>query len=256
MKKPKMTRNMSKRDQNMLLLLAFVLIIFVIYYIVIGPQFDKGKLLAEEARSAKTEYENSVEIINKLPDIKKEELEKKNILSEKYKQFFYEVNIERILYKLDSLLSGAGLPMSSMTISKPSVGVIVTEKAEYIPLTYPLLELAAKSNDTLINENDSGVNSNEQTSDSKEGSNDVTAYTDINLSFSSTSYESAYGFIDSIEKMDRTIIIKNIDLRESGNGIDGSLLLSVYSIAKPNQLDENDLEFDPVLPKGKANPFS
>lgn len=175
MNMPKMT--MNKRDQGLLLILAFILIAFVIYYLVISPQYEKGTLLAEEAKLTKIEYERSVEIANKLPDLKKEELENKKNISKKYKQFFYEVNIERILYKLDSLLSGADLPMSSIAISKPTVGVIETEKTEFNPLTYPLLELAAKSNDTLINKNESGVHNNEP----KSGSKDAIAYSNITI---------------------------------------------------------------------------
>jgi len=257
MSKPKVT--VSNRDKGLLLILSFILIAFLMYYFVISPALARGSVLAEEVNTVKAEYERAADIVNKLPELKAEELDQKKGISEKYQQFFYEVNEERILYKLDTLLSQAGLPMSTMTISKLAAGAIEVEKADFTPVTYPLLGLAAISNDTLIGIADTGVNTTQTSQqNSKEIPKDAAAFSDFVITFNAASYESAYNFIKAVETMDRTVILRDIDFRESkdGAGIDGTLRMSVYSIAKPDQSDSNDLEFTPVLPKGKVNPFS
>jgi hypothetical protein len=223
-----------------------------------APSIAIGSTLSEDKKMVEAKYEEAVDAVNRLPELKKNEADKLELLTEKYKQFFYEINEERILFKLDSLLSGAALPVSTLTLTKPYPDSISVDIVDYSPLTYPLLELAAKSNDTLISKDQNGVEISNTKSNSKEVPQDAVAYTDVTIGFTATTYESALNFIKSIENMDKTIIVKNVNLKKGkdGAGLEGDILLTIYSVAKPNKLDAIELEFKPALPKGKANPFS
>lgn len=248
----------AKRDKDLLKVLIFILIAFVVYYFGMGPAIARSTMLSEDALAAEAEYNQAAEVVRKLPELKQEEKKLISILSEKYQQFFYEINEERLLMKLDKIIADSGLPMSTITISKLYADAISTETADYSPVSYPLMDLAAKSNKSLIIDDGKGVQKDNQNSKSKEIPKDAVAYSDFQITFSAGTYESAYSFIKSVEELDRTIIVKNVNLKKgkNGAGLDGEILLGIYSIAKPNELDSTDLEFKPVQPKGKTNPFS
>lgn len=256
MAKSKMT--VSKRDKDLLMVLAFILIAFLVYYFAMGPAITRAALLSEEVKTAETEYKMASDTVNKLPELKQEEKKMLKQLSEKYKQFFYEINEERLIYKLDSIFAVSGLPMATMTVSKPYADAIKVEEAEYLPVYYPLMNLAAKSNETLIIDEDKGVKTDKGKSKSKAIPKDAVELSNFDITFTAATYESAYNFIKAVEATDRTIIVKTVDLKKGkdGVGLDGKIQLGIYSIAKPNELDRVDLEFKPAQPKGKANPFS
>ncbi len=251
--KPKMATN--ERDKNLLMILALILVAFIAYYFVISPALTSKELLKADAEAAKAEYNRVSEIVQKLPELRKEEVEQKEALSEKYRKFFYEINEERILVKLNELIAGAALPVNSVTISKPAADSIKVEQPEYTPLAYPLMELASKTNAAIAIEKATGV---EKEKKSKELPPDAVAYSDFVIGFVGVPYESVDAFMKAVETMDRSVIVKSITIADARDaaGVSGQLVLGVYSLAKPNEAENIELQFNPAYIKGKANPFS
>ncbi len=247
---------MNSRDKNLLIFLAAVVAVFVIYYFIISPAWAKGSELSIEAKLAENQLVNAQNAVEQLPENRIKYSEQLQEITEKYKAFFYEINQERILYKLATLITNAGIPVISYTQTRPTVETIPVFQSKYQPLTYPILEDALILNDELLTKVAS-QNNNKSSSNSKEASSDAAAFTQITISFSEASYESVVSFLKQVETMDRAIVVQNINLMKNveGTTLKGEIVLNLYSLAKPDKAENNDLIFEPTLPSGKANPF-
>lgn len=253
--------NVSERDKKLLMLMIMVLVAFLCYYFILNPALMKGSLLKSQYEEAKSENHRVEAVINKLPDLKKEEVSRKQQLQEKYKQFFYEINEARILYKLNTTITAAGFPADSVAFSRASAAEIDVDASDYEPLIYPLYVNATKTNPTLAIPKKETGDADQTNQPQQQSQNsipkDSVAYSDITIGFASSSYEAIYNFLKKLEELDRSIVVKNVTIAKSieTNGIKGEIVLGVYSLAKPNASDSSDLQFDLVLPKGKPNPF-
>ena len=67
------------------------------------------------------DYRNAGELVSTLPELETHEAEKKSELINKYAPFFYELNQERILYKLDSLFQDSGLTVTKYEQNEPVI---------------------------------------------------------------------------------------------------------------------------------------
>ena len=249
----------SGRDRKLLTILCMILAAFLCYYFILNPALEKGSVLESQYAAAKLENQRVQTVIGNLPALKKEEAKGKKLLIDKYKQFFYEINEERILYKLNTTMAEAGFPVESVSFTRASAAEVSVETAHYEPLTYPLYIDASKTNPSLEvpkpqnkNEADQGQTQNQDVL-----KNDAVAYTDMTIRFTTSTYESIFSFLKKMETLDRSIIVKNIEITysEQNKGLQGQIVLGIYSIAKPDESESADLKFNPVLPKGKANPF-
>jgi len=88
----------SERDKKLLMILCMMLAAFLCYYFVLNPAMENGSVLQSQYTAATLENQRVQTVIINLPALKKEEIKEKRMLSEKYKQFFYEISEERILY--------------------------------------------------------------------------------------------------------------------------------------------------------------
>ena len=251
--------NISERDKKLLMLMIMVLAAFLSYYFILNPALMNGSLLKAQYEDAKEENHRVETVINKLPDLKKEEVSQKQQLQEKYKQFFNEINEARIMYKLNTTITTAGFPVDSVAFSRASVAEIAVDTTDYKPLIYPLYVNASKTNpDLAITKEDTGDQTNQpQQQNQNSIPNDAVVYSDLSIGFSTSSYEAIYSFLKKLEELDRSIVVKKVTIEKSieTNGIKGEIILGVYSLAKPNESDSSDLQFNPSLPKGKPNPF-
>lgn len=249
----------SERDKKLLMLLSMILAAFLCYYFVLNPAMEKGSVLQSQYAAATLENQRVKTVIGNLPALKKEEIKEKSLLSEKYKQFLYEISEERILYKLNTTMAEAGFPVEVVSFTRASAADISVETPDYQPLVYPLYINASKTNPSLEvpkpqneDEANQGQPQNQDTLP-----NDAAAYTDMTIGFTTSSYESIFGFLKKMETLDRSIIVKKIEIENSlqNTGLQGQIVLGIYSIAKPDWSESVDLKFNPILPKGKANPF-
>jgi Tfp pilus assembly protein PilO len=249
----------SERDKKLLMILSMILAAFLCYYFVLNPAMEKGSVLQSQYAAATLENQRVKTVIGNLPALKKEEIKEKNLLSEKYKQFFYEISEDRILYKLNTTMAEAGFPVDVVSFTRASAAEISVETPDYQPLVYPLYINASKTNPSLEvpkpQNKDEANQGQPQNQDALP--NDAAAYTDMTIGFTTSSYESIFGFLKKMETLDRSIIVKKIEIENSlqNTGLQGQIVLGIYSIAKPDRSESVDFKFNPILPKGKANPF-
>lgn len=249
----KMDIVVSQRDKKLLVVLVAVVIGFLCYNFIISPALDKGSVLKIEEEAANVELERVKTLTNNLSSIKTKESDKKQEMQDKYKQFFYDLNQEQILYKFDSLFHQSGLFVNYYELSELVVADIAPgSKTKYS--SYPLLDLASKSNKALtdpiykINSGDVKQQSAVDTAD------DVPTY-DVTIRFSASKYSSVMAFIKGIEQMDKTILIKKLDIRQSAKYVSGEIILSLYALPKVDESESGYLEFLPSAETGKDDPF-
>lgn len=255
MKKKPMS--ISPSELRLLSILAAAIIVFILYSYVINPALLSGSLLSQENKAAEAELTRINTLIEKYPTLKEDVSVEKKLLAEKYKIFFYDLKQEQILYKLDSLMVNSGFNITSYVTTKPSAAPIIASSPNYKPLTYPLLDKAKKMNPSLEPEPAAEQNANQ---DASGGENQIQLEaiptTDITLSFSNASYESVMAFIKSLEDMDKSLFVRTISMAKSEAGTGGQIILSLYSLPKPDDSDMDLLKFKPVIPKDKVNPFN
>ncbi len=245
MKKQKMIAN--KRDRDLLMLLITLVVAFLIYNYVMAPAIEKGRELKSELSAAEQQLDLIDTTIRDYPKLVEKEAELSSEIAAKYSNFFYEIVQERILYNLDTLILNAGLPVSRYSCSPVEAMPVELPRPEYYPLDYPLRDLAAELNPEFAKE--ASIVHDESTGGS-------IPTTDITIDFSATSYEATMAFIKSVEEMDKSILMKNVALRKGDDyRIDGQLIMSFYAMPQIDDSMKNYLEFSPVIPKGKENPF-
>lgn len=253
----KKSMSISPSEIRLLSILAAAIIVFILYTYVISPALMSGSLLSLEKKEAEEELTRINTLIEKYPTLKEEASTERKLLSEKYKTFFYDLKQEQILYKLDSLMINSGFNITSYVTAKPSAAPIISSVPEYKPLTYPLLDVAKKVNPSLESEPAADQNaSTEASGEENQMQLEAIPTTDITLSFSNASYESVMAFIKSLEDMDKSLFVRSISMAKSEAGTGGQIILSLYSLPKPDDSDMDLLKFKPVIPKGKANPFN
>ena len=237
-------------DKKLLIILLAIVIAFFIYNYIISPQLDIGSDLKAEKNHIDQELNRAKIVVADLPLLEKEEKQKKDELIERYEPFFYELNEEDLLAKLSSLINEAGLPVTSYTPSAPVISSINIPTSDYAPMEYPLLDLAGESNQELKEEEKSESEGNKNTD-----SSDVIPAVDITFDINGASYSSVMNFIERIEEMQKTILIKNISLTKTEAGLNGNIIISVYSLPKLDQSQMDEFQFSPTIPKGKEDPF-
>lgn len=245
------------RDKNLLIFLGVIVVLFVIYYFLLSPALDKASALKAERKSLSSELQRVQTTVEQLPANRKKAADDLAALTEKYKQFFYEPNQERLLYRLDQIIEASGLSLDGYAQTKPVAKSIDIPDVVYAPLQYPLLEQAAVINEELAKAAAADAKADDKSPAKNASAPDQVAVSYLSLDFSDTTYQNFFSFVKSLEDFDRGIIIENIYLQKNktGTALSGQVVLGIYSLAKPNESESNDLEFTPALPKGKADPF-
>jgi hypothetical protein len=244
------------------MIMALAILFYISYHFVIDPALQNGELLNQQISDAEVELARSNDVVANYPALKIEEQNKKQQLIDKYKMFFYDLNQERILYKLDTLIVSTGFTVTNYTPTPVAAVLNTVPVPQYTPVTYPLLDLASKTNPGLIPQKAASSNTEptlpvETPPAEGEGpASESIPVTDITLGFEQTNYGAAMAFLKSLENMDKSVIIKNVSISKVEAGIDGQIILSVYALPQLDDSQKDLLKFLPVIPVGKANPFN
>ncbi|SHJ36871.1 hypothetical protein [Parasporobacterium paucivorans] len=244
-------------DKRLLIILLAVIIGFLCYNYVINPQLAKGSELTAQKGQVDLELEKAKNDIANLSDLQTQEKETKEKLTARYESFFYNLNEERILTKLSSLMNESGLPVTTYTPSVPVVSSIKIPQSTYVPIEYPLLDIAAAANEELKQNEETATSETNQNTEDAAGALDPDAVptVDITIEISGASYPSVMNFIQKMEEMQKTVLIKSIELNKNDTGISGNMIISIYSLPKLDQGEAAEFEFSPVIPRGKEDPF-
>jgi len=246
MKKQPLVTN--QRDKNLLLFLGVVIIVFLFFNYLISPALENGTALKAEGDQVDIELVNAKDTIAQYPDFQKEEPQLRKTVSDKYNMFFHDVNQERILYKLDTLIANSGISIASYSNSGTSALPIIFSVPEFNPVAYPLQGVALRANPALAELLPPITPAMAPVSE------ELILTTDITINFNSR-YDTAMAFLKAIEAMDKSVIVRNISLSKTEEGIDGQIVLAFYSLPQIDSSKKDPMEFKPAIPQGKADPF-
>lgn len=246
--------NINKRDQQLLTILLAIVLMFLSYYFVAGPAYDKGKRLTEDLVLARESLSEARATAEKVPELRRDEAARRLELKEKYQLFLYNIDEANLLYRIDSLMIQTGFVAESYEQSDHMTGKIYFSPSSYVPSQYSLLEIAKELNPDLL-QSETGTAEGSPGNDAK--SLDAVEQMDITIGFSGISYNSIYQFLKSVEGLERSFILSNISVGDDPQitGLSGQLILRAISLPKIDEGEKNDLEFEPAVPKGKTSPF-
>ena len=258
---------LNSRDRNLLVLLAAIIIFYLCYSFIMAPAMDKANLLKGEIDSTVGEITRAEDLANKEDELKKQESELREELLEKYSMYFTDLNQANILNRLDNMMYGTGLSITSYTPSEVTVAQVLIESGGYIPAEYPLLSLArtidpdlhGESPDQVVSAGAPAPGELEQTSSSvvSDGSSDSIPCLELMIIYEGIAYETVYAFINSLESMNKTVLIKSLDFAKAeGTGLQGQMILDLYSLPRFDKSQSDELEFNTIIPQGKPNPFN
>lgn len=258
----------NSRDKQLVTLLGLVVLAFLCYYFIISPAWDKNVANRSQADTLKIELESVKTTITNLNKLKIEDRQTRVLLVEKYKTFFNELRGDRLLYYIDTLMATSGFQVDAYSPSDKVVTQIQVPVRTYIPLAYPISDLAKVINVKSFNNNlnnstsiPSDVATNIPADQTETAVDQIPADTvaamDLNLTFSSADYQKFISFVKSLEDMNKAIIVKSVNITKSntGLGIDGEIIVSLYSMPKLDDSENDYLMFLPQIPRGKTNPF-
>ncbi|MGI6731031.1 MAG: hypothetical protein ACOX5F_03915 [Anaerovoracaceae bacterium] len=247
----------NTRDKKLLILLLFIVIVFAFYTFIMGPFLNKGAILGEEAKLLERQLEHAQNIATNLPMIKGEEKELRKSLVEKYEIFFDDLKSERMLHWFDSIMASTGLQASFYSPGDVTVSPIGVENATHEPLTYPLYELASKANQAVA-DGDTASKGDAFIGSTDQGTSDAVLNGEIGFQFNNTGYSNIIAFLKTVESMNKTIIPKSINIykSEEGAGLSGEITLGLYAMEKVGGKEESYLQFTPITPTEKVDPFT
>jgi Tfp pilus assembly protein PilO len=263
-----MFQKMSTRDRSLLILLAAAVTFFLCYTYVITPQLANAEVLKGELLSIQSELERAEQLKGKTDELKKQEKLQRAELIKKYSNFFFDLNQSRLLNRVDAIHVGAGLPAQSYLATPETASQVLVEKGVYAPPQYPLKDMAAKINPDMAEagspdgQEGSVPAGNSQPSGEENPSgqeavaaSDMVLGTDVTVGFNGATYESIYNFIATVEKMNKTVVLKSINISKDETGLTGQLIFAFYSLPKLDPDQKDGLDYSPTIPAGKANPF-
>ena len=254
----KSSLQISQRDKKLLILLIAVLIGFLCYTYIISPALDQGNMLKQQLKNLQNEHTDAGELVSTLPELETREAEKKSELVDKYAPFFYELNQERILYKLNSLFQDSGLTVTKYEQKELVIESIAVPQYDYnTAASYPILKLAAIINSDLLVEDlpEQEPEEDEDAEDTDIIAADAVPSFTIVLYFDSSNYDSIMSFIRELEGMNKAIVIDTIIIEQSETDLSGEIELSFYAIPKIEESENDYLEFIPSMTNGKTDPF-
>lgn len=270
----KFFNNISRRDKSLLMLLLVVVVFYICYTFVISPSLQVATAIIEQTNSLKSELDNAKSLIGKEDELRKQEKDLRHKINEKYTVFLPKLDQAQLLYKMDSLMINAGIPVSAYTPTLESAAQVPVQIGTYDSLTYPLLDLAktiqpslyeqkeipaAPSTDAAASPSDAAVPPTDaaaQSPDAAAGGPDMVPNVDITFGFENASYESIFAFITQVEAMNKTIVLKSSDISKNDTGLSGQLTFGFYALPTLDEKQADLLKFNPVIPKGKPNPFN
>ena len=260
-------RKMSARDRSLIILMLAAVIFFICYTFIMSPSMEAATILKGNLATAQSELSQAQDISGKAPELQTQERKQREELIKKYSGFFFDLSQSRLLNKMDSLMIGTGLPATSYLASPEVVSQVPLEQGVFAPQQYPLKDLAVKINPSTqdepqnVTEGQNPADASNQAETVPAGepqaveASDMIPSTDVSVGFTGASYESIYNFIGMVEKMNKTVVIKSADITKDETGLGGQIVFSFYSLPKLDPEQKDGLDYDPVVPAGKANPF-
>lgn len=258
---------MSKNDKDKIRLLILVIFIigFVYYKYIYSPQVNSINEKTKQETAIIDKYNNVVNAINTLDNLKTEVKILKAKVNDKSVPFYPIINEEQIIVELDKLLKDNNLG-GGITFQPIVSDSVETSKNEIKSLPdSSLKKIVDQYNSTIFtnanNSKNNNVGAEAQTpaantqKNSKEKNNTV-QYLKCEVRFEGT-MENLNKFLNTIGKKEKRIIVNSIKIsKDDKEGIKGNINLEFYAIPKINNELENYLKWQLNNEYGKNLLFS
>lgn len=244
---------LSKREKILLIISGILLISFLIYNFVLLPQFKKLNELENESEKLEKDLLDSKESIDSIENSDEKIDIKTNEIKEITDNLFPSLQQNEILLLLDKFIKESNIKIQGINFSEIVLSPIqnneINESIEndnkfnniinkYKNLTQDNYQIEKEDNESEIKEDQ------------------VIAIENISATvIYSGNYNELIDFLSYINDFEKNIIIKDITVIETNEGVSGDIVLNFYGIPKINQLDQEFIELPNNNINGKNNPF-
>ncbi|MGI6751737.1 MAG: hypothetical protein ACOX4U_03855 [Anaerovoracaceae bacterium] len=250
----KMLEGLNRRDRSLLVLVVVLITLYICYSFVMEPSLEATNIIKQERAMIDSDMDRAKSLMAKKEELAvKAEIER-NELIDRYSTFFFDPKQSQLLYALDNLIIDSGIRVSSYTPSPDIIGTVPIERGAFSPAEYHLKDLAKEISPDFYKKYSRG--SQEGSSGGEISGSDIIPGRDITFRFEDSSYESVFGFITAVENMKKTTILKSIRMEGSGAGIGGEMVITFFSLPALDEGQDRWMKINPVIPRGKVNPFS
>lgn len=248
----KIFNKISPRERYLLLLAIIVVVFYFCFTYVITPELEKSESLTIEQDQVTRELDRAHSLVGREKELEEESLVKLQEIEEKYEVFLKNLNQSQILAKMSSLMNVAKFSIVRYTPTEATVLQVPVESGFYEALKYPLLDAAKQINPKT--EEEASQDAGEVIVTEGELEDMLPSY-DLSFEFEDATYNSVYEFIQSVERQDKTILMKQLDMEYNGELIRGEIIFSLFGLPPVNEEKMEDYPLVSIIPKGKANPF-
>lgn len=250
----KILAGMNRRDKSLLVVLLVAVIFYVCYTFIMAPNMDAIKILKQEKVSVDSDIARAREVIKNKPQLEILADDTKRELISKYSVFFTDPDQAQLLYKLDTLMVESGIYVSAYTPLPEVIAKVPIEQGEYSEPEYNVKDLAKEISPGYYKDRLRKVQS--AGSGGEDMGADIIPGTYITFGFERSSYDNINGFLKGIEDMQKTTALRSINMEKSGAGIGGDMTVAFYSLPALDERQKDYLNFVPVVPKDKTDPFN
>lgn len=248
---------LTYREKILLVILGFIAIIALEYYLIFQPQLNKIQNLLLDQRNCRMEVQRVKAEISPDNTIHKDFEVMNTRIEEKTVRFFPVVLQDKIIVVLDGILGKIPVKADSMNFTVIDVKPVERRKAA-TKKQFPVRDLVDEYK-MLSDEDNSAVETNkaaEAVKSVQPDNNQLLAENmEIDIQFES-SYAQLMSFIKEIEAMNRTIVIKRLNVTKGqGDVLKGNVQLEFFALPKIHEQDSEYFNWIYINTYGSENPF-
>lgn len=256
----KLFSNLSHRDRSLLIVLLVIVVFYLCYSFIMVPNLEAAELLKQERAAVDSDLARARELMENRKDLEKQAFDLQKELIQKHSAFFADLDQAQILYKLDALMRESGIVVSGYAPAPELITQVPLVQGAYAQSEYPLKDLAKEISPDFYKEQYRSPQEGSAEEEAEAGQGvatnpDAIPGVDITFNFENSSYESVFAFLSAVEKMNKTTLLKSVEIEKNGIGVGGELNIAFYSLPALEEKQRELLKFVPVIPKEKANPF-
>lgn len=251
---------LSQREQILLIILAFIVVVFGSYFLLLKPQFEKINTLKTEEETLQAKYDEFVVGMDPKHPVYKQRTIADTKVKELTSLFFPELRQEKFILLLGEQMEVAGIKPQDVSFTNIESGAnlkeaetttVKEEKTVDIKILEEMLSTyygikAEKPIDTeaLKAENE----------EIKKLMNSVQRQS-LTLNYSGDIF-SLLLFLNELESYSRRIVVEKVEMHSTGLGQQqSSVQLTYYAIPKLHKQDDDFMSWNLIGPYGKADPF-
>lgn len=251
----------SQREQRLLIILAFIVIIFGSYYGILKPQFDKINSLKTEEGALQAKYDEFVVGLDPKHPVYKQRTIADTKVKEISSLFFPELRQEKFILLLGEQMEAAGIDPQDVSFTNVESGANLKE-AETNTDDGEMTEEDKKYLEELLFtyygiEKEKPVDKEALKAKNEELQRLMKSVRRQSLTLNYTGdIFSLLLFLNELESYSRRIVVEKVGMDSTGLGEQqSSVQLTYYAIPKLHKQDDDFMAWNLIGPYGKVDPF-